>query len=301
MTLLRQTYPVQRALMALNNALPDKAVRRRVQGVDLLLPRSHPLPLFTQGDSPYGVNLAELARGLGGAAGLTMLDIGGNVGDSAARALHAVSGRGHVVCVEPDPAWLPYLRENTANAGDVTIEEAFLVTDASHTEPVAPVHHSPGTTRFETAVGDTGVLSLTPEDLLRRNPRLQDVRLIKTDTDGFDISLVPVLARTFAGSRPVIFFEYDPRLTKVTCPDVDPASVWDSLAELGYEQLAVWDHGGRPLGRCSSKDVRRHLHLLEPASVLDRRRAKGYWDVAAVHVDDQDGRSLTERLVPTRL
>ena len=170
MTLLRQFYPVQRTLMALNNALPDKAVRRHVQGVDLLLPRSHPLPLFTQGDSPYGVNLAQLAGGLGGDAGLTMLDIGGNVGDSAARALHAVQGRGHVVCVEPDPAWLPYLRENTSRAWDVTIEEAFLVTDSSHTPAVAPVHHSPGTTRFEVVTGETGVLSLTPAESPRAPP-----------------------------------------------------------------------------------------------------------------------------------
>ena len=39
-------------------------------------------------------------------------------------------------------------------------------------------------------------------ELLRRHPVLGDLRLLKTDTDGWDVMLVPALARSFAGSRP---------------------------------------------------------------------------------------------------
>ena len=294
---LHHTYPVQRTRMALNSILPEKPVRRRVQGVDLVLPRSHPLPLFTQGDSTYGVNLVELARGLGVEGDLTMLDVGANVGDSAARALDAVAGRARVVCLEPDPAWLPYLEQNAAAAGNVVIERAFLVpTPVAST--MVPVHHSPGTTRFEAVETGTDVVSLTPDALLERHPELAGVRLIKTDTDGYDVSLVPALARTFAASRPVIFFEYDPRLTRLACPEVDPASVWDALIALGYDHLAIWTHGGTPIGRVPTARVHDHLGMLVPPPGASLRKSKDYWDVAAVHAEDFAGHTLIERLVP---
>ncbi len=298
---LLHTYPVQRSRMALNNLLPDKQVRRRIQGVELVLPRSHPLPLYTQGDSPYGANLAALARGLGRAGDLTVLDVGANIGDSAARVLHAIDGRGQVVCVEPDPEWLPYLEQNAANCGSTVVERAFLVPVDGVKSAVVAVHDSPGTTRFETNGAGPAIASLTPAGLLERHPELESVRLVKSDTDGYDVTLVPALADAFAASRPVVFFEYDPRLTRLAQPEVEPESVWFALDRLGWTELAIWDNGGTPIGRVSTSEVHHQLHRLIPPPGAKRRKAKGYWDVAAVHRDDVVGLAVIKNLVPATL
>jgi FkbM family methyltransferase len=290
---ISQSYVVRRSRVALANLLPDKPVRRRIQGVEMVLPRAHALPFYALDDSPYGQNLVSLARGIGAAEGrVVFLDVGANVGDSTAQVLDAVDG--HAVCIEPDPRWLPYLEQNVAGRAD--IESALLLTAASAAH-LAPDHYKPGTTRYVETDAANAAASITVAELAERHPVLADVRLVKSDTDGYDVDLVPAIARTFAASRPVLFFEFHPGLTRAATPSVEPDGVWQLLHDLGYEQAAVWHNYGYPLGAAATADLPSYTHVLDEQGDA----SSDYWDVGVAHKDDPTGLAVLAELMPQPL
>lgn len=261
----------------------------------LTLPWSHRLPDYAKSGPLYGQNLVALAAAIDADdESLSMLDIGANVGDSALQVL-AACPTSKILCVEADPYYLDFLRINVGQNHRVTVEESLL---AAESTPAAGVRvravRSGGTTRFAEAEGSgVGVRSVTVADLRAMYPGFDQLRLVKSDTDGYDVHLVPAVARCWRDARPVLFFEYDHALSRKA--GNDPVAVWAQLEELGYTDVAVWDHGGLPLGR-TTVDA-----MPEFAIALDTplgRRSQHYWDVAVVHQEDQVGKAAIVDLVP---
>lgn len=269
---------------------PNRKVVREVQGVKMVLPWPHRLPDYA-GDGPYGQNLVQLAAALAeSSAPVTVLDVGANVGDSALQILDATDAQ--ILCVEADPYFLEYLHLNVDDDPRVAVVEALLTPDPT-TEATTAVRTG-GTTRFaEGAVGDA-LPTITPEALREKYPSFANLRLIKSDTDGYDVELVPAIAEAWGGgARPVLFFEYDHRLSRLA--GNDPLAVWPRLAKLGYREVAVWGNGGDPLGRTNVDDIGARTAPLEEKVGI---RAQTYWDVAVVHQDDEAGLAAVEQLVP---
>ena len=278
----------RRASWAVRDRFPNRQVVRDVQGVRLMLPWSHRLPDYAVSGSAYGQNLVQLAAELADAGPLTVLDVGANVGDSAVQILHAAQGR--VLCVEGDPAYLKFLHLNTDADPCITVVEALLAVDPS-AAPLTAVR-SGGTTRFTEGAMANSLPALTCDELRERYPEFARLRLVKSDTDGYDVVLVPIIARAWHDNPPVLFFEYDPQLSRVA--GNAPLEVWERLRELGYRRVAVWDNGGRPLGRTDVDEV------TVLASILDRpfgKRGHRYWDVAVVHESDAVGGRAVDHLV----
>jgi FkbM family methyltransferase len=280
------------AAWAVRDRFPHRKVVRDVQGVRLVLPWSHRLPDYAGDGSQYGQNLVRLAAELGtGESPLTVLDIGANVGDSTRQILHAVDAR--VLCVEGDPAYLEYLHLNCDADPRVTIVEALLATaEATPTRAV----RSGGTTRFETGGPAGGFPVVTAAGLRETHPDFARLRLVKSDTDGHDVALVPLVAQTWRDDPPVLFFEYDHRLSRTA--GHDPLAVWPQLAALGYRSVAAWDNGGVPLGHTTVDEIGALAAVLD---VPVGRRAQHYWDVALAHEADQAGLAALRRLVPDPL
>jgi FkbM family methyltransferase len=280
--------------------LPHRAVHRTVQGVELWMPWSHRLPDYAAVAPAYGQNLVRLAALLtpkNEAPPLKVLDVGANIGDSTKQILAAADAR--VLAVEADPYYLGYLRRNVGGLGEVTIAEVLLTTEDDDST-WTPARRG-GTTHFLTsgesvAAGEAASVpqaarSLSVNRLVDAYPEFADIRLVKSDTDGHDVELVPALARAYAGSTPVLFFEFDPKLTRqVAGRDAD--EVWPALAALGYETVGFWDHAGAPLGTGSCADA-----AARAAEYLTAGPAR-YLDVAVVHADDASGRAALAQLLP---
>jgi FkbM family methyltransferase len=286
-----------RASLPWRKLLGNRTVKRTVQGVELYMPWSHLLPDYARARPTYGQNLIELAAAMSHRAPddgpLKLLDIGANIGDSALQVLHRVDAR--VLCVEADPYWMRYLRRNAGSDERITIEEALLVSnDEQRGGAVAPVRQM-GTTRFApTKSGDTTPPRLSVSELRERHPDFRDIRLIKSDTDGFDAALVPAVAREWAASRPVLFFEFDPGLARAV-GNQDPHQLWRELADCGYTELAIWDNTGDPLGRLGIDEAPTHAAKLEPRPV---ELGYQFWDVAACRSDDRDAISALDETMP---
>jgi FkbM family methyltransferase len=279
----------RRAMVAVNLRRPDKPVRRVIRDVEMVMPRRHMLHYLAAPSSPYGLNLIRLAEELASRDGtLTLLDVGANIGDSAPIVLDKVPGR--AVCVEPDPAWLKYLHLNTDHREDIAVEGSALLPPGMSTG-FTVVHHDLGSSRLAPSEEGAGPPAISTDDLLVRHPDLADVRLIKTDTDGYDVLLVPALARTFASSRPVIFLEFELIATGLATPDLTPESVWEQLIELGYEDAVLWTNVGELIGPA------RVDSLIKRTGELRREVDRGstvFWDVAVAHRDDKAGLQVLE-------
>lgn len=267
---------------AVRDRFPLRPVKRTVQGVEMVLPWSHRLPDYARGTSEYGQNLPRLAAALTARDGkpVVVLDVGANVGDSALQILDATDGR--VLCVEGDEGFLPFLRRNAEGESRISIEPSLLLPDDSDAA-LAPVRVG-GTTHFVPGESTETAASVSVGELQGRHPGFNDLRLAKSDTDGYDVVLIPTIARAYSGSRPVLFFEYDHELSRLA--GNDPQAVWAELATLGYDRVRVWDNFGGPLMSCSVDEA------AEGAAILDRPLAERdfhYWDVAVVHADDDAG------------
>ncbi|QIK75210.1 hypothetical protein [Nocardioides piscis] len=260
-----------------------------VHGVELRLPWSHRLPDYVAVHPTYGVNIVDLAQALSDSdpAPLRVLDVGANVGDTALAILARTDAR--VLCVEGDPYWLRWLELNVASDPRVVVEPSLVSLKSDAT--MAPVRRG-GTTRFE-AAGTTGSARLrSPGELRASHPDFAGLRLIKCDTDGYDVPLVPALAAAWGDSTPVLFFELDHRLTRLA--GHDPRTLWPALTDLGYVEAAVWDNHGRPLFRASLADMPARAAELDGPSFT-----KDYWDVAVVHADDGVGAAALSSVLPT--
>jgi FkbM family methyltransferase len=221
----------------------------------------------------YGQNLVGLARVLGQISQpLSVIDVGANVGDSARQMLAATDAR--ILCVEPDDQWLSFLRANAGDDPRISIAPVLIAT--RQTGPLGASRRN-GTTRYLPRVAMTDVQRSTPEELLDRWPAYRQADLVKSDTDGFDVDIVPALARALANVRPCLFFEYDERLARSAGIE-DPRRVWSTLEDLGYVQVMVWNNFGDPITVAPIDEVPRLA-----AENWGGTQDVEYWDVALVH------------------
>jgi len=273
---------------------------RHVQGVDLVLPWSHRLPDHTRRFPQYGANVVALARFLGETepSPLQVVDVGANVGDTALQILAEVDAR--VLCIEGDSYWTTWLMRNVAEDQRVTVG-TYLLSPAGPKAGSFAAVRAKGTTTFRVTEGPGDACpSLPVHELRQRHPEFDHVRLIKSDTDGFDTTLVPELAAAYADTSPVVFFEYDPALSRRFGLDTEPERVFQRLGELGYSQFAYWSNYGDFLGMAPLDEVARlAVGLNTPGSIEYE-----YWDVAAVTPVDEKGLARfcgsLERPKPTR-
>jgi FkbM family methyltransferase len=274
---------------------PERVVHRHVQGVDLYLPWSHPLPDYAKNGSGYGQNLVELARELGkrnGTDPLLVLDIGANIGDSALQIMAATDAR--VLCVEGDRYWANFLRKNVGNKEGATIEEVLLVPEGTFAD-ATPVRGG-GTTSFrQDAPSEDAMPTMTVNALRAAHPEFDQLRLVKSDTDGYDPVLVATVAEAWSDVGPVFHFEFDPQLAHAVGDD-RPNDIWEKLTKLGYARLGIWDNGGDPLGQLDITEAAAAAASLEPRP--SHTLGYDFWDVAAVRGDDEAGLAALNAIVP---
>ncbi|WP_141681176.1 FkbM family methyltransferase [Mycobacterium malmoense] len=268
----------------------NRPVMRDVQGVRLAMPWSHRLPDYARVYPNYGQNLVALALRLGEIdQPLGVVDIGANIGDSAAQILAKVDAR--VLCVEADPEYLPYLQRNLGSDHRCVIEFGLLVADTADASGLGAVRKG-GTTRFAQNGAGGAAGTLVVAQLPDRHPELPPIRLVKSDTDGYDTTLIPPLAHAYAAFHPVLFFEYDPDLTR-KAGKPEPVSMWADLMAAGYTDVGIWDNFGNPIQLLPIEDVPARTAVLDKPFV---ERGYHYWDVAVVHANDEVGKKALDRL-----
>ncbi|MGH3130004.1 MAG: hypothetical protein ACRDNX_04230, partial [Gaiellaceae bacterium] len=213
----------------------DPLVRYRIGEIDLELPLSHELPFYRKDHPLYSANVGRIAAEAGG----PVVDIGANVGDTAAIVRGATDVP--ILCVEGDDRFFAILRRNSTRFDPpVELEHAFVGAPAR-----AAIERHGGTARLVPGAGGE-VRGKPLARILEEHPRFAAPALVKIDTDGYDVPIVLAELDLLARLKPVLFFEYDPHL------GADPV-VFERLREIGYRTVHVYENTGE-LARTAGLD-----------------------------------------------
>jgi FkbM family methyltransferase len=220
-----------KALIALRRLLVragDPLLGWRVGDTELLLPLSHELPFYRHDHPLYDRAIGRIAAEAGG----PVVDIGANVGDTAAEIrAHTIAP---ILCVEGDDRFFALLERNAPRLAPVELEHAFVDAPAH-----GRVERGAGTAHI--VAGDGALRTKPLSRILEEHPSFAEPALLKLDTDGFDVPIVLANLELLARVRPLLFFEYDPHLGAT--PDV-----FEKLRDIGYRRMDVYENTGEHVG-----------------------------------------------------
>jgi FkbM family methyltransferase len=241
-----------------------------LDGFNVHLPLSHPLPRILANDPSYLMPLKLLAcalaeTGSGGPA----VDIGANVGDTAV--MMAQNGLTSVVCVEGNPIFLTFLVQNAHRATErewtFSVLDRFIGDDSDATARVDTKGGTASIVRDDSPHGGS-IRFISPTQLFADLP---SVSVLKIDTDGMDLEILSEILRASSGTS------FDAVFTEFT-PDVEELNdAFDLLAEIGLDRLYWFDHHGHLVCSCAAENSRTVRELTHFGLAT-----KSYFDVAAI-------------------
>jgi FkbM family methyltransferase len=245
----RLTFSARRAL----SRRIDPGIRIEVAGQYLRAPFSHNLPFFQKFHPNYDLNVGMLAALVHEWwPHAAMVDVGANVGDTAAIARTHAPGL-PILCVEGNPAFASFLRENAANLGNVEVAETVLLSDHDGTLSGSFTSER-GTAEFHSQTSAAVVRTLTLDTLLAKHPSFRSPKLVKSDTDGFEGHVLRGASQTLEQAKPVLLLEYEPPLLDQA--GTDGLEMLKLLRERDYAQTLVYDSFGVPVCMTSLADTR---------------------------------------------
>jgi FkbM family methyltransferase len=175
--------------------------------------------------------------------GNVFLDIGANIGYLSLIASRCVGADGRVIAFEPNPFTVEILRRNVERNGaqNVAIQQ------------IACCDHS-GSTEFFTGTGcHSGLASLSSEnaggtnsvnvkcctiDEVVAEEQLHNVHLIKTDTEGAELSVILGARKTIRRFRPKVLVEIEE--SRLSAFKTKPADI--------FRLFEQWEYSGSPVG-----------------------------------------------------
>jgi FkbM family methyltransferase len=171
-----------------------------------------------------------------------IIDVGANCGDTAALMRSQTSLP--ILCVEGDLKLFGLLELNMRQCPNITLLNAYV---GESTGPMSVKIEKIGWNNTLIPIRDsTETVKIFRLDELS-HPWLinRKIRLIKIDTEGFDIAILFGAKNLLARSQPVVVFEYNrDNLDAIAEPGM---RVFNYLDSLGYEGLLIYDSPGRYL------------------------------------------------------
>lgn len=224
----------------------------------------------------------------------TAIDIGANVGDSAA--LIQQYQTVPVLCIEGNPEFVLYLEGNAEIIKNIEIEECFIGNDGDVVN-FEEMKSQGGTATIKNAVGSTGTLTTymkSLETILKKHEKFKKSKLLKIDTDGFDFQIIQENIDYIKKNKPIIYFEYD--ITFESEGIHAGKKTLEELIRIGYIKFIVYDNFGNYILSFSDRD--KNLFSDLNAFLFSSRFQSGtpsiyYFDICAFSHEDED---LSDRL-----
>lgn len=186
-----------------------KDILYQIGSYQIWLPPSHKLPEYQKRYKNYDKKLKNILQSNDSSEfDDYIIDIGANVGDTAALIRSFTSSR--IVCIEGDDFYLTYLKKNALIIPNLIIVESY-VKGLDEIE-YAKVIRSKGTGQIiltETKILNESIKLKTLEEILNTNfLKPCNIKLIKSDTDGFDFKILLGNKKLIELYKPSLFFEY---------------------------------------------------------------------------------------------
>jgi FkbM family methyltransferase len=259
---------------------PNAPKQVRVENYLLWANGAHVIEELLNSYKYYSRNLARLAKYIEHKyPSYAIIDVGANIGDTAALVRSAGVNQ-HIHSFEGEPTYFKMLQTNLEQFNNVSAYEAFLG-ETNETQTIA-TEVSMGTARLnQQGSGQIKVHKLS--DIVEQH-HISNVKLLKTDTDGFDFKILRGSFALIKRDKPVLFFEYD--ATYLEEQGDDGTSMFKQLQGLGYHKLMYYDNFGKFLISITTQDTALIQQLYD--YMRKQEGAFPYYDVAAFHQDDDE-------------
>jgi len=206
-----------------------------------------------------------------------IIDVGANIGDTAAL-IRSANVNQTIYAIEGEPTYFKLLQKNAVLFKDLTIYETFLGENTGAVTIATEV--TDGTARLNTE--SKREITIKKLDDLAVEAGFKNVKLLKVDTDGYDLKILRGAFSFIAENKPVIFFEYDAVYLEEQAEH--GTDIFEQLRTRGYNKLIYYDNYGKLLLSAATDNKA----LIEQLYGYMRKKegAFPYYDVCAFHRDD---------------
>jgi FkbM family methyltransferase len=257
---------------------------------EIILPYNHPLDRYQQSYPRYDRALGYIARLVADKyPNLGAIDIGANVGDSAA--LINSERDLPVLCIEGNPEFLPYLECNSKLLSNIAIAPYFVGSDDRYVaKEQIDTHRGTATIQeIDERQDGKGIAMKSLQSIVSEYETFRNAKLLKVDTDGYDFKIVSSSIDFIANTKPVLFFEYDIAFQKNDC--LDAKSTMTALLNAGYDRFVIYDNFGNYLHSLIQPNTDR-IDDLNAYLVANRFQTRNpaiyYYDICAFSEEDSD-------------
>jgi FkbM family methyltransferase len=251
-----------------------RLVKYELKGKSMLIPWTHNLPVALKEFPGYSHNTARIGKYISERfKNFTFIDIGANIGDTAV--LQRSEAYYPVLCIEGDPFFFSLLVKNTESEKNVVRVKAFVGDEDSALRGEFSKHLGSGSI----SVGKGKEIAFKSlQTILSENPRFGKSKMLKIDTDGFDLKIIRGAKKFLKYARPVLFFEYDPYF--IGRNGENGLSIFPMLTGLGYRYILIYDNLGDLLltGEISNKEM-----LEDIDAYFSGRHGGSYCDLCVFH------------------
>ena len=250
----------------------------QVGNYSLLANGEHPIQNYLNLFKYYSRNLPRIATYIESKyPAYNIIDVGANIGDTIAL-LRSEGINQHIYAVEGEPTYLNMLQKNVALFNKVTVFETFLG-ESNHTVTGATEVYE-GTAHLNKNSDNQVVIKKLDDVAIANN--LQNVKLIKIDTDGFDFKILRGSLNLIKEQLPVLFFEYDAVFLEEQGDH--PTAIFDTLRALGYNKAMFYDNFGKFLLSLTIDNI---LTITQLYNYMHKKEgAFPYYDVCVFHQND---------------
>ncbi len=265
----------------LNEPRKDKIIRERIGNFDLYLYRSHQLPKILKEWPHYSSNLGRLAKHLlQKYPDMVLLDIGANIGDTVALLKSVIDLP--MICVEGYEKYFTMLQKNIEQFQKVSAYQYYL---GEKNQTVSSVlNENKGSMAIDGSLLAEHISMITLDEFVKRHLSALNVKLIKIDTDGFDLNIIAGGFEFLQNAHPVLFFEFD--IDCMTLPLNKAFKLFEALENMGYADILYFDNYGRFL----LSDSIKNKHLMQQLLFYTKQKQGRfeYFDIALFHQDDKE-------------
>ncbi|MEN9520867.1 MAG: hypothetical protein RLZZ381_3455, partial [Cyanobacteriota bacterium] len=221
----------------------------------------------------------------------TAIDIGANVGDTAAliQEFQPIP----TLCIEGNPEYFSFLKQNAQIIGNIAIAYCFIGQDGE-TVDLEKIVSQNGTTSIIHAVGKSGQYISTMYSLgfvLENFSNFKNSKILKIDTDGLDLEIITKSKGVIGKLKPVIYFEYDISFNTKNNSFSDALNIINFLIDLGYRRFMIFDNFGNHISSFCDYDKRHFFDLINylfSNLYKSGQPAIYYFDICAFHEEDVD-------------
>lgn len=262
----------------------DPKIEYKYNDFSILLPSDHMLPFYQKAHKKYDKFLPHLIKNIDDQS--TIIDVGANCGDTLAGMVDVKKDM-TFVCIEPDDVFYDYLEKNVSrilanNNKTIIYKVKSLVGKTISNASLEGI----GGTKHAVPDSVAGNYFSEKLDSILSDITCTEIKLLKTDVDGFDYDVIDSAESLLLKQKPIIYFEcaFDHEYQKNGYINTIK---W--LTSIGYKDYIVFDNFGELMIR--TKDIYQIFQLIEYIWKQNKKGATRtifYYDILTVCEKDKE-------------